>query len=80
MNVLDTEMSKAFVMAAIGQLVDGDLAEWNRTADGELELRLASGESFLMGDGGITSQKRLTGSGFSAVDSSLRESDPDECA
>jgi hypothetical protein len=61
MNVLDTEMSKAFVMSAIGQLVEGDLAEWNRTADGELELRLASGESFLMGDGSITSQKRLTG-------------------
>lgn len=53
----DADMSKAFVMEAIQRLVDGDLARWDRTEDGELELRLATGETFIMGDAGITATK-----------------------
>jgi hypothetical protein len=36
---LDTDMSIAFVMGAIRRLVDDDLAEWDRSKDGEFELR-----------------------------------------
>jgi hypothetical protein len=54
---LDTDM-KAFVMEAIRRLVDGGLAEWDRTEDGELELRLVTGETFIVGDAGITPKER----------------------
>ena len=41
--------AKSQVLAAIGELVDGGKAEWRRTASGEIELRLLSGEVFLLG-------------------------------
>ncbi|WP_352633874.1 hypothetical protein [Mesorhizobium sp. M0496] len=37
-------------MAAIGELVDGGKAEWSRTATGEIELRLLTGEVFVLGE------------------------------
>jgi hypothetical protein len=54
---LDTDM-KVFVMEAIRRLVDDGLAEWDRTEDGELELRLITGETFVVGDTGITPKER----------------------
>ncbi|TGQ86357.1 hypothetical protein EN851_30385 [Mesorhizobium sp. M8A.F.Ca.ET.208.01.1.1] len=48
------EDAKALVMAAIGELVHGGKAEWNRTATGEIELRLLSGEVFLLGEMSVT--------------------------
>jgi hypothetical protein len=41
--------AKSQVLAAIGELVDNGKAEWSRTASGEVELRLLSGEVFLLG-------------------------------
>lgn len=46
-------------MEALQQLVDGDLAEWDQAEDGELELRLTTGEIFIVGDAGITPKKQL---------------------
>jgi hypothetical protein len=54
----DPGMSRAFVMEAMQQLVDDEFAEWERTADGALELRLVTGEVFVIGDAGITPQRR----------------------
>jgi hypothetical protein len=51
------DVSKAFVMRAIQLLVDADLAKWHPTEDGELELRLATGEILIVHDAGITSTK-----------------------
>ncbi|MBZ9807345.1 hypothetical protein LB542_13265 [Mesorhizobium sp. BR1-1-9] len=48
------EDAKSLVMAAIGRLVDGSKAEWSRTATGEIELRLESGEVFLLGEVAVT--------------------------
>ncbi|PBB24582.1 hypothetical protein CK227_17610 [Mesorhizobium sp. WSM4308] len=42
--------AKSQVLAAIGKLVDAGMAEWGRTASGEIELRLLSGEVFLLGE------------------------------
>ncbi|MER9335343.1 hypothetical protein NKJ06_15315 [Mesorhizobium sp. M0293] len=42
--------AKSRVMAAIGELVDGGKAEWSRTATGEIELRLLTGEVFVLGE------------------------------
>jgi hypothetical protein len=50
----DSGMSKTLVMEAVRRLVDDDLAEGDRTEVGELELRLATGETFIVGDAGIT--------------------------
>jgi hypothetical protein len=50
----ETDAAKALVMSHIGQLVrDGD-AEWSRLANGDVELRLLSGEIFLLADNSIT--------------------------
>ncbi|MFD1983942.1 hypothetical protein ACFSOZ_14885 [Mesorhizobium newzealandense] len=49
--------AKSLVMTAIGELVDGGKAEWSRTATGEIELRLLTGEVFLLGELSVT---RLT--------------------
>lgn len=38
------------VMAAIGELVGGGHAEWSRSGTGEIELRLVSGEVFVLGE------------------------------
>lgn len=46
--------AKSQVLAAIGGLVDGGKAEWTRTATGEIELRLLSGEVFLLGEVAVT--------------------------
>jgi hypothetical protein len=54
----DPGMSRAFVMEAMQRLVDDGLAEWERTAGGELELRLMTGEVFVIGDTGITPRRR----------------------
>lgn len=49
--------AKSLVMTAIGQIVDDGKAEWNRTAIGEIELRLVTGEVFLLGEVSITRVK-----------------------
>ncbi|MBZ9854248.1 hypothetical protein LB566_10570 [Mesorhizobium sp. CA13] len=48
------EDAKSLVMAAIRELVDAGQAEWNRTASGEFELRLLTGEVFLLGEMSVT--------------------------
>ncbi|MBZ9998367.1 hypothetical protein [Mesorhizobium sp. BH1-1-4] len=48
------EDAKALVMAAIGMLVENGKAEWSRTATGEIELRLVSGEVFVLGEASVT--------------------------
>ncbi|MEO5757367.1 MAG: hypothetical protein ABIQ51_10995 [Mesorhizobium sp.] len=48
------DAAKALVMTAIGQMVDDGAAEWSLAATGEIELRLATGEVFLLGDQEIT--------------------------
>ncbi|RUW63254.1 hypothetical protein [Mesorhizobium sp. M7A.F.Ca.US.008.03.1.1] len=46
--------AKSQVMAAIGELVDDGKAEWNHTATGDIELRLLSGEVFVLGEVTVT--------------------------
>ncbi|MGX5827795.1 hypothetical protein [Mesorhizobium sp. 43Arga] len=46
--------AKSQVLAAIGKLVADGRAEWSRTANGEIELRLLSGEVFLLGEVAVT--------------------------
>lgn len=46
--------AKSQVLAAIGELVDDGKAEWRRTASGEVELRLSSGEVFVLGEVSVT--------------------------
>ncbi|RUX75225.1 hypothetical protein EN904_14175 [Mesorhizobium sp. M7A.F.Ca.CA.001.07.2.1] len=46
--------AKSHVMAAIGGLVDEGKAEWNHTATGDIELRLLSGEVFVLGEVSVT--------------------------
>ncbi|WP_244571359.1 MULTISPECIES: hypothetical protein [Mesorhizobium] len=46
--------AKSRVLAAIGELVDAGKAEWSRAATGEVELRLLSGEVFLLGEVTVT--------------------------
>lgn len=46
--------AKSQVMAAIGGLVDEGKAEWNHTATGDIELRLLSGEVFVLGEVSVT--------------------------
>ena len=46
--------AKSQVLAAIGELVDDGKAEWRRTASGEVELRLLSGEVFVLGEVFVT--------------------------
>ncbi|TGV13511.1 hypothetical protein EN816_16650 [Mesorhizobium sp. M8A.F.Ca.ET.173.01.1.1] len=48
------EDAKALVMAAIGTLVEDGKAEWSRMATGEIELRLVSGEVFVLGEMSVT--------------------------
>ena len=49
-----TADAKSRVMAAIGQMVDDGKAEWSRTATGEVELHLLTGEVFLLGEVSVT--------------------------
>ncbi|RWB00468.1 MAG: hypothetical protein EOQ39_19800 [Mesorhizobium sp.] len=48
------EKAKSQVMAAISELVDDGKAEWNHTVTGDIELRLLSGEVFVLGEVSIT--------------------------
>jgi hypothetical protein len=50
----DMEMNKAFVLEVIQRVVKEGLAAWNRNADDAVELRLVTGERFILGDTGIT--------------------------
>jgi hypothetical protein len=54
--MIDADASEAFVLAALQQLVQNGLAEWDRTEDGERALRLLTGETLVVGDIGITSK------------------------
>jgi len=51
---ISREDAKSQVLAAIGELVDDGKAEWSRTATGEIELRLVSGEVFVLGETSVT--------------------------
>jgi hypothetical protein len=46
--------AKSRVMTAIGQMVDDGKAEWSRTATGDIELRLLTGEVFVLGELAVT--------------------------
>ncbi|WP_246675353.1 hypothetical protein [Mesorhizobium sp. B2-3-4] len=46
--------AKSLVLAAIGEWVDDGKAEWSRTASGEIELRLSTGEVFVLGEASVT--------------------------
>lgn len=48
------EDAKSQVLAAIVELVDAGKAEWSRNASGEVELRLLSGEVFVLGEVSVT--------------------------
>ena len=48
------EDAKSQVLAAIVELVDAGKAEWSRNANGEVELRLLSGEVFVLGEVSVT--------------------------
>ncbi|MEI9407971.1 hypothetical protein [Mesorhizobium salmacidum] len=48
------EDAKTLVMAAMGELVEDGKAEWSRTASGEFELRLMTGEVFVLGEVSVT--------------------------
>lgn len=51
---LRTQDAKSLVMTAVGQMVDNGKAEWNLTATGDIELRLLTGEVFLLGEMSVT--------------------------
>lgn len=46
--------AKALVMAAISELVSRGHAQWRILQSGDVELRLASGEVFLLGGQSVT--------------------------
>jgi hypothetical protein len=46
--------SKAFVVAHFWQLAADGHAEWNPMRDGNVELRLSTGEAFLLGNTSVT--------------------------
>ncbi|WP_245476008.1 hypothetical protein [Mesorhizobium sp. M7A.F.Ca.US.006.01.1.1] len=46
--------AKSRVTTAIGQLVEDGRAEWRRTATGDIELRLLTGEVFVLGEMFVT--------------------------
>jgi len=49
-----TDPAKALVMSHIGQLVRDGHAEWSQLDNDDVELRLLSGEIFLLADNSIT--------------------------
>jgi hypothetical protein len=49
-----SDSDKAVVIAYVKQLVDGGKAAWRRLSNGDIELCLASGELFLLGEENIT--------------------------
>jgi hypothetical protein len=48
-----SDSDKAVVIAYVKQLVDGGAAAWRRLSNGDIELCLASGELFLLGEENI---------------------------
>lgn len=46
--------AKALVIASISELVSHGDAEWRTLLSGDVELRLATGEVFLLGDRSVT--------------------------
>ena len=56
-GVVDTaclDADKALVIASVKQLVDARKASWRRLPNGDIELCLASGELFVLGEDNIT--------------------------
>lgn len=51
---LHADPAKAAVMAHFGRLVGAGLAEWHLLGSGDVEVRLASGEVFHLGDDTVT--------------------------
>ncbi len=51
---LSADPAKALVMSSIGELVTRGHAEWRTLRNGDVELRLATGEVFLLGDQSVT--------------------------
>ncbi len=51
---VDRADARSLVLAAIGELVDAGNAEWSRSGTGEIELRLLSGEVFVLGEVSVT--------------------------
>jgi hypothetical protein len=49
-----SDSDKAVVTACVKQLVGGGKAAWRRLPNGDIELCLASGELFLLGEENIT--------------------------
>jgi hypothetical protein len=49
-----SDSDRAVVIAYVEQLVDGGKAAWRRLSNGDIELCLASGEHFLLGEENIT--------------------------
>lgn len=50
----ELEVARALVLAALGDLVDAGLGTWSERDDGLVELRLTSGQRWLLGDEGVT--------------------------
>jgi hypothetical protein len=53
-GIARSDSDKAVVIAYVKQLVDGGKAAWRRLSNGDIELCLASGELFLLGEENIT--------------------------
>jgi hypothetical protein len=53
-DAASVDPSKSLVMASIGQLVSNGQAEWTLGCAGKVELRLMTGEVFLLDDDAVT--------------------------
>lgn len=51
---LHADPAKALVMSSISELVGRGHAEWRTLRNGDVELRLATGEVFLLGERSVT--------------------------
>ena len=49
-GLLHADSAKALVMKYVGQLVANGYAQWKLLANGEIELRFDSGETFILRD------------------------------
>ena len=54
MHSADADLIKTLALAAIGRGVAAGHAEWKTLETGEIELRLPSGETFLLAKSAIT--------------------------
>ena len=50
----ELEVARALVLAALGDLVDAGLGTWSERDGCLVELRLTSGQRWLLGDEGVT--------------------------